>query len=53
MSACPHDKLVSIPSEDDPQTMALVCRLCHKVVDVFRTDDLGAEGDDLGDPSEG
>jgi hypothetical protein len=32
---CEHKKLIWIPHQDDPETMVLVCRSCHAILDVL------------------
>ncbi len=52
--ACQHTKQVFVPSEDDPEVMAQVCRQCHAILAVV--DPLDGEiesiGHSLGDPDE-
>jgi hypothetical protein len=41
---------MAVPSEDDPDTMAMLCLLCHQILEVFGPEDLAEEGHSLGDP---
>lgn len=52
MAACPHRRLVYVPSETDPELLAEVCLDCHVVLGVSGPDDpeLRAIGESLGDP---